>query len=68
MIKKFQRRFILMAMAALLAVLILIIGGINVYNFHEVAADADELLHIISYNRGSFPEMNDENLRPNRRK
>ena len=39
MIKKFQRRFILMAMAALLAVLILIIGGINVYNFHEVAED-----------------------------
>ena len=66
MIKKFQRRFILMAMAALLAVLILIIGGINVYNFHEVAADADELLHIISYNRGSFPEMDDEDLRPNR--
>lgn len=56
MIKKFRRRFILLAMAALLLVLSLIIGGINIYNFHEVAEDADELLEIISINRGKFPE------------
>ena len=35
MIKKFRRRFILLAMSALLLVLSLIIGGINIYNFHE---------------------------------
>lgn len=57
MIKKFRRRFILLAMLALFAVMVLIIGGINVYNFYEVAEDADSLLHIISFNRGSLPEV-----------
>lgn len=56
MIKKFRRRFILLAMLALFVVMALIIGGINVYNFYEVAEDADGLLRIISFNRGSLPE------------
>lgn len=60
MIKKFQRRFTLLAMAALLLVLTMIIAGINIYNYNEVIRDADELLQIISSNRGSFPETESE--------
>lgn len=56
MIKKFRTRFIHLAMSALLAVLALVIAGINIYNYHETREDADDLLRIISYNRGRFPE------------
>lgn len=47
MIKKLQTKFIMLTMAALLAVLILIIGGINVANYvniiHEVDRQLEEL-------------------------
>ncbi len=56
MIKKLQRKFILVSMAAFLGVLTVIIGGINVANYREVVHEADELLEILSRNRGSFPK------------
>ncbi len=55
MIKKLQRKFILVSMAAFLAVLIVIIAGINIVNYTNVTREADELLEILSKNKGTFP-------------
>lgn len=55
MIKKLQRKFILVSMAAFLAVLTVIIAGINIANYVKVVHEADELLSILSSNRGAFP-------------
>ena len=56
MIKKLQRKFILLCMSALLFVLVIIIGGINIVNYTAVTNDADKLLNIISDNQGMFPQ------------
>ena len=62
MIKKLRRKFILLSMLAFLAVLVIIIGSINVVNYFEVLQDADMLLDILSENRGDFPRLDD--IRP----
>lgn len=56
MIKKLQSKLILASMSALLAVLALIVTGINIVNYCSVVREADELLLILSENRGVFPE------------
>ncbi|MBO5069844.1 MAG: GHKL domain-containing protein [Roseburia sp.] len=56
MIKKLRFKFMLMTMAALLLVLTIIIAGINIVNYHSILQDADELLLILSENRGMFTE------------
>lgn len=56
MIKKLQFKLILASMSALLAVLALIVAGINIVNYCSVIREADELLQILSENKGSFPE------------
>jgi signal transduction histidine kinase len=55
MIKKLQRKFILLSMSALLFVLTIIIAGINIVNYQSVTQEADELLSIIVENKGEFP-------------
>lgn len=55
MIKKLQRKFILLTMSALLFVLVVIIGGINIVNYTAVTQEADTLLSFISENKGKFP-------------
>ena len=55
MIKKLQKKFILLSMSALLLVLTLIITAINIVNFHEVVTEADTLLSILTDNKGEFP-------------
>lgn len=55
MIKKLQRKFILLSMSALLLVLVVIIAGINLVNYNAVTQEADKLLSIISENKGEFP-------------
>jgi len=55
MIRKLQRKFILVSMAAFLAVLTIIIAGINIANYVKVVHEADELLDILSRNKGVFP-------------
>ena len=55
MIRKLQRRFILLAMTACLLVLAVIITGINIVNFHGVVREADILLSVLSENKGAFP-------------
>jgi len=55
MIKKLQRKFILLSMSALFFVLTVIIAGINIVNYNGVTQEADNLLSVISENKGEFP-------------
>jgi len=57
MIKKLQRKFILIAMGSLLLVLLVIIGGANVLSWGNVKADADNILLLLSENDGTFPDF-----------
>ena len=55
MIAKLRKKFIAVSMASVLAVLFIIMGSINVWNYFTVQADADALLEILMENGGSFP-------------
>ena len=56
MIQKLRRQFILVAMGSTLAVLIVIIGTLNVLNYHVMTSRKDDILEILSSNNGEFPE------------
>ncbi len=56
MIGKLQRRFILIAVAAVAAVLAVIMGFVCVTNYSRVVSDADRTLSFLSVNSGSFPK------------
>lgn len=55
MIKRLRYQFILIAMGSMAAVLLLLIGGINIANYANVNRVADERLDILSQNGGGFP-------------
>lgn len=57
MIKKLQLKFILICMLSLLAVLAVIIAGMNIVSYRNLVSQADELLELLSENRGHFPSM-----------
>ena len=59
MIEKLQRRFILLSMSAFFVVMVIIIAGINIVNYSSVVSEADELLTILSDNKGTFPIMDE---------
>lgn len=61
MIKKLQLKFILLSMLALALVLIVIMVGINVANYHTIIKEADSILSILSENKGTFPRDNRKN-------
>ena len=66
MIGKLRKKFMLAAIAALVLVLALLIGAINVLNYRSLVAEADDTLQILADNRGSFPlQMFREADRPN---
>ena len=68
MIKKLQIKFILLSMTALLLVLTIIIAGINIVNYNGVAEDADDVLAILSENKGSFPSIKNSGKKTIQRK
>lgn len=55
MIKSLQKKFITIAMGSITAVLLIIIGGINLLNYMNVNESADARLKILCENKGSFP-------------
>ncbi|MBQ7336889.1 MAG: HAMP domain-containing histidine kinase [Clostridia bacterium] len=55
MIKKLKRRFIVLAVCALFVLLAVIITVMNAVNYRNLIADADEILLLLSHNRGTFP-------------
>ena len=56
MIKKLRIRFVMTAFLSVLAVLITLVGGMNVSNYLHVIRDSDKILKMLSDNGGSFPE------------
>ncbi len=67
MIQKLKGKFLLLTMSALLALLLLLLAGMNLINYRAVIADADEVLAILSQNRGVFPEFEGEPHRKERK-
>ena len=56
MIKKLRKRFILTALLAVLLVLIIMMGSINLFNYRTVIGNADTLLAMIAENDGEMPD------------
>ncbi|MBQ8831795.1 MAG: HAMP domain-containing histidine kinase [Oscillospiraceae bacterium] len=52
MIKRMQKKFIILTMSAFLLVLAVIITSINLINYNSVITEADELLNILSEEKG----------------
>lgn len=56
MIKKLRRRVTLLSLLALLALLVVIVTGINLLNYSSVVHKADQMLLMLSGNKGHFPK------------
>ena len=59
MIKKLKLRYIILALAALLALLSFIVAGMNLLNYKAVSDEADATLALLSGNQGVFPDLED---------
>ena len=57
MIKRLQRKFVVIAAVCLLIVEFAIIGGINGVNIYQTNKNADDLLNIIIENDGKDPRQ-----------
>lgn len=60
MIRKLKIKFVLLTMTSLLSLLVFIVGGMNIMNYVSVVEDADDVLSMLSYNEGRFPESGKE--------
>ncbi len=56
MIKKLQRKMVIIMMISVCLVLSAIMIAINVVNYSRIAKDADEIINIIGSNSGRFPK------------
>ncbi|MCD7724025.1 MAG: HAMP domain-containing histidine kinase [Clostridiales bacterium] len=59
MIGKLRLKFIVLSMTSLFALLMVIIVGMNLLNYNTVISDADEVLSLLSQNKGAFPDFED---------
>ena len=59
MIKQLKKRVVTAAMISVTVVLIVIIGAINILNYHSIANDLDAILLDIHRLDGNFPEEDD---------
>lgn len=57
MIKKLQRKFILITMGSLLLVMLILIGLINGINIYQIQNEINHNIDIISMNHGKLPEF-----------
>lgn len=57
MIKKLKTKFIILSMTSLFMLLLIIVAGMNIINYTSVCREADEILSLISQNRGVFPDF-----------
>ncbi len=56
MIGKLRSNFILVAMCSMFLVLAVIIGTLNIVNYHSMVTKADAVLNMLAENGGAFPE------------
>lgn len=57
MIKKLQRNFIMIAMISIFAVLVVLIGALNVASYLNLIEKADAVLDVLAENDARFPKM-----------
>ncbi len=57
MIKRLQRKFVLIVALCLLAVEVVIIGVINIVNIHSIDSDYDDLMQMLVENDGKIPDF-----------
>lgn len=57
MIKKYRKKFILIAMCSVAAVLVLILGAINLFNYVETTKRSNRILDLLCENGGEFPSV-----------
>lgn len=66
MIRKLQKKFIMITMVSLFLVVLILIGSINAINIYQMNHKIDGALKILSENQGTFPKY--ENNKPPRGK
>ena len=59
MIKKLRMKLIAVSMFSLFLVLVIIMGAVNILNYHGIVAEADKILSILEENNGTFPKKDD---------
>lgn len=59
MIKRLRKKFIVITMCSVVAVLTLIIGSINIAVYKNIDAETNQLLEIIALNGGTFPRTDE---------
>lgn len=64
MIKKLKIKFITLSMTSLFALLAIIIISMNIINYSTVIGEADDILSLLSHNRGRFPEHENTDVIP----
>ncbi len=57
MIKRLQRRFVIIAVCAVAAVLLVILGSICISNYLEIISEADSTLSMLAENNGNYPKF-----------
>ena len=60
MIRKLRFRLVLASMLSLLAVLTVIMGGLNALNYRRIVDDADGVLAMLEQNGGAFPRIDED--------
>ncbi|URZ07072.1 hypothetical protein [Clostridium felsineum] len=58
MMKKLQRRFIMITMGSLALVVFILLGSINAVSFYQMDHKVNEEIKILSENQGAFPNYN----------
>ena len=62
MIKKLKKRFLLIAMASVIAVLTILMSAINLRSYFHVLGEADLILDLLAENGGRFPGPNPDRI------
>ena len=57
MISRLRRKFIIISILSVTAVLAVLIGSINIFNFRNVTREADNIIDMLVEGGGVFPEM-----------
>lgn len=57
MIQKLRRKYILLSIVAICALLTVLATGMNVISYRAMVREADSTLELLGQNRGRFPEM-----------
>lgn len=61
MIKKLQRKFIMITMGTLVLVMLVLVGSINAINIYQMEHRVGGAIKILSDNRGKFPKFEKDN-------